>query len=219
MFALAITHLLAPASSIVLRKRLPSDASNTQLEIRFEMNVTVVNSTDGAIVRSMVDTCNVQGTVWVSTRDVRRHTLCQRAPPRVTHNPLSCTCKHASTARIPPLTTVSPFTRSFADLDSVQAYVEAAMTCPDYFFTTFYSMVLGTAPADEYDYQRRKAIYEDNLQFIAQANSGDQPLGVCVSLCVCASSSCPCGCTTLATAPHTSTCPPCDIDYNVDRGA
>lgn len=74
--------------------------------------------------------------------------------------------------------TVSPFTRSFADLDSVQAYIDAALACPDHFFTTFYSMVLGTAPADEDDYQRRKAIYEENLQFIAEANSGDQPLGV-----------------------------------------
>lgn len=62
LIALALaSHLLTPASGIVLRKRLPADLGNTPLEIRFEYNVTVVNSTDGSVVRSMLDTCNVHG--------------------------------------------------------------------------------------------------------------------------------------------------------------
>lgn len=60
---LALSLFVTPAASIVLRKRLPSDLANTPLEIQIEFNVTVVNSTDGSVVRSMLDTCNVQGTM------------------------------------------------------------------------------------------------------------------------------------------------------------
>ncbi len=61
LYLVAYLFLVPSCYAIVLRKPSPEDFGNDPLEIHYELNVTVVNATDGNVVRQMVDVCSVHG--------------------------------------------------------------------------------------------------------------------------------------------------------------